>query len=794
MFRFANFMSRIFIFSNFQIVFAFFIFLPVSSQIPTGSWRDHLPYFQCIKVVEIGNKIYCATNNNIFTYNTGDNSLEKLSRINGLSDMGISTMEYYQSKNILLIAYTDGNIDLLINNVITNIPYLKNNLLGTYSNKSANHICFNGNYAYISYSFGILVIDLVKKEIKDNYVIGLAGASYTVNSVAISDSIIYAATNNGIFSASLNNPFLVDYTQWQLVTGIPNSNGQFDKICYYNGMIVANSVGTNSNPDHLYFLKNNIWTSFLPGASMHKYEIRQWGNWLLITGYNEVFQLGQSLNVVNQYTYSNPYSTLIDNSGNAWFADNNDGLLFKSAGSQSYTAYCPNGPEQSSAGNVWRMQYYNGTIYVTGGGADNAWSPRPWIRGELFQFTGQTWTSIINNSANNYTTIAVDPVNPNKVYIGSWVSGLFEYNNGQLFNNYTNTNSPLHSLSTGTDIYICGTTFDASNNLWVTNTLSPTPILALEPNGTSWYTNFPFNKYLSTTYLSDVITIDQGQNHQVWIVAPREDTQLGSGLFAFSYSGTVTNETNVSYTKLLKSLDIYGHTISSVFCAVLDNNNQDIWAGTNTGILVYYNVFNSSTNVFSGNTNGSQPRVPQKGTDVVYPLLGGIQVNCIAVDGADQKWIGTATGGAFLVSADGTKQIYNFNVNNSPIFSNNIKAIAIEGTTGEVFFGTDQGIISYRAVATTGDEDFSHVYVYPDPVRDNYHGNIIITGLMTNTIVKITDISGNLVFQTVSDGGQAEWDGNLVNGGRRVATGVYLVFLTTEDGSKSFVTKMLVIH
>jgi hypothetical protein len=775
-------------------LFAFLTFFPVSAQIPTGGWRDHLPYYQCIKVVEIGSKIYCATNNNIFTYNSGDKSLEKLSRINGLSDMGISTMEYYQSKNILLIAYTDGNIDLLINNVITNIPALKNKLISGY--KTANHICFNGNYAYISYPgpLGILVIDLVKKEIKDNYQIGSLGESYTVNSVAVSDSIIYAATNNGIFSASVNNPFLVDYTQWQLVTNIPNANGQFDKICYYNGMIIANSVGTNNNSDHLYFLKNNVWASFLPGATMHKHEIRQWGNWLLITGYYEVYQLGQNLNVVNQFSYSNPYSTLIDNNGNAWFADNNDGLLELSAGSQNYSVYCPNGPEQSSAGDVWRMQYFNGSIYVTGGGADQAWTPI-WKRGELFQFTNQTWSSIINGTAWDFSSIAVDPVNPAKVYVGSWNSGVLVYNNGQLITNYTNTNSPLKDLIGGPNepyIFVGGTAFDAANNLWVTNTLSSTALLALEPGNGTWISSFPINKFTSTTYLSDVLTIDQGQNHQVWVVAPREDTGLGSGLFAFSYSGTVDNETNVNFASLIRTLDIYGHPITSIFCAALDNNKQDVWAGTSTGILVYYNVFNN--NVFNGNLNGTQPAVPQKGTNIVYPLLGGIQVNCIAVDGDNQKWIGTQGGGAFLVSADGTKQIYNFNVSNSPIFSNNVKAIAIEGTTGEVFFGTDQGIISYRAVATAGDEDFSHVYVYPDPVRDSYRGNIIITGLMTNTIVKITDISGNLVFQTVSDGGQAEWDGNIVNSGRRVATGVYLVFLTTEDGSKSFVTKMLVIH
>jgi hypothetical protein len=212
--------------------------------------------------------------------------------------------------------------------------------------------------------------------------------------------------------------------------------------------------------------------------------------------------------------------------------------------------------------------------------------------------------------------------------------------------------------------------------------------------------------------------------------------------------------------------------------------------GTDHGPVVYSNP----KDVFNGETAGTQVLIPRNdGTTNADPLLGTETINCIAVDGANRKWFGTAKGGAFLFSPDGLREIYHFNTDNSPIFSNNILCIGIDEHTGEVFFGTDRGIISYRANATKPNDNFTNVYVFPNPVREDYHGDIVITGLIENTHVKITDISGNLVYQTKSIGGQAVWDGK-TRGRRRVATGVYLVFCSNDDGTKTYITKMLVIH
>ena len=130
---------------------------------------------------------------------------------------------------------------------------------------------------------------------------------------------------------------------------------------------------------------------------------------------------------------------------------------------------------------------------------------------------------------------------------------------------------------------------------------------------------------------------------------------------------------------------------------------------------------------------------------------------------------------------------------NSPLLSDNIIDICVDGVSGEVFFGTDKGIISFKGEAMSGSSLYNNVLVYPNPVRETFEGPVAIKGLVANTNVKITDIGGNLVFETESLGGQAIWDGKNFRG-ERVATGVYMIYLASPDGSFSHVTKLLFIH
>ena len=174
-------------------------------------------------------------------------------------------------------------------------------------------------------------------------------------------------------------------------------------------------------------------------------------------------------------------------------------------------------------------------------------------------------------------------------------------------------------------------------------------------------------------------------------------------------------------------------------------------------------------------------------------LLETEVVGAIAVDGANRKWRGTQASGAFLVSQDGTRELAHFTAENSPLPSNNITAITIDGITGEVFFATDQGIISYRGEATDGVREATCASVFPNPVRESYQGPVAITGLAADSDVRITDIAGNLVYKTTSLGGQAIWPATDL-AGQRVSTGVYLGMAADPTGATTCNTKVLVVR
>jgi ligand-binding sensor domain-containing protein len=219
----------------------------------------------------------------------------------------------------------------------------------------------------------------------------------------------------------------------------------------------------------------------------------------------------------------------------------------------------------------------------------------------------------------------------------------------------------------------------------------------------------------------------------------------------------------------------------------LDGN---IWVGTDQGPLIYYNP----EKVLDENMKAFRIKIPRNdGSGLADYMLGTEAITSIAVDGANRKWLGTLSSGAYLLSPDGTTKLKNFNEANSPIFSNSISSVAVDDKSGTVWFATSKGVISVRGDATAGQDKFSGVYSFPNPVREDFTGNVTVTGLIRDTQIRITDVSGNLVYKTVSDGGQASWDLTTYNG-KHVATGVYLVFCASSDGSQSCVTKILVIR
>lgn len=258
-------------------------------------------------------------------------------------------------------------------------------------------------------------------------------------------------------------------------------------------------------------------------------------------------------------------------------------------------------------------------------------------------------------------------------------------------------------------------------------------------------------------------------------------------MLVFNDNGTLSNTSDDQY-KVLNTFEGSGGLPSLDVLSMAEDLDGEIWVGTGRGVAVFY----APDAVFSGGDfDAQQILIEQDGN--IQVLLETEAVSTIAVDGANRKWLGTQSSGVFLVSADGTEQVHHFTAANSPLPSNTITNITIDGESGEVFIGTDQGVMSYRSDASEGLLEASCAKVFPNPVDRTYDGPITITGMMRDSDVRITDISGNLVYRTTSLGGQAIWPGTDLSG-EAVSTGVYLIFATDPTGTSKCNTKVLVVR
>jgi len=746
----------------------------VFSQIRLGEWRTHLPYLYGQLVTVTSDRVFCSSTGGLFYYNLEDRSLNTLSKIDGLSDNGVSAMNWNEDHDIFMLAYGNANLDIIDNGQIINIPdIMKKQISG---DKSIYDIYFIDNLAYLSTGFGIVVINLEKYEVKDTYIIGDNGNTLKVYQTTTDGQYIYAATASGIRRALLSDPFLVDFNSWEKLADVPNANGEFSCITDFNGYLFAATIGQSEADDEVYYLDNGIWKEFLYFTGSECNELRSTKGRLLICDEGKVSIVSNDLLIIRQYATGHPRSAGIDNEDNVWIADYGKGLLSTEGGNIS--GVNPNGPVSSS---VFHMASSGGVLYSVPGGISVSWN-------NLFKtalvesFSDQEWNSSYNWDYRDLIRITVDPTDPGHVFAASWGYGLLEYRDMEFQNRYGEANSSLQSIIPGGDfVRLGGLAFDKGQNLWMTNSNVSEPISVLKNDGT--WKSFNVNNLLTGfSALGDLIVTQYGHK---WIIIPR-----GHGLFAMNDNGTIDDTSDDEY-KMVSVVDRNGKVITNEVFSFAEDRNGNIWLGTNRGILVFYSPYRLFTD---GSIYAQEIIVPRNdGTIYGDPLLETEKVTAIEVDGANRKWLGTEGSGIFLVSEDGMEQIYNFNVSNSPLISNSITDICINDQTGEVFIGTDKGIISFMGEATGGSANYSDVVVYPNPVRETYEGMVIIKGLVENTTVKITDISGNLVYETESLGGQALWDGKNFRGDR-VATGVYMIYLSSSNGEMSYVTKVLFIH
>jgi len=750
-----------------KIVFLSWLIYTVFTQaqsLRVGEWRDHLSYKSAQDVCQVGSSMYVSTDRALFEYNTEDNSIERINTLNRLSDTGVSSIE--GNENTLIVAYNNGNVDIIRGSKTTNLPDIKKASL--IADKRINHVNIDNNLAYLSCGFGIVVLDLDRVEVKDTYFIGEYGAQTNVLSTSLVHNSIYAATNKGLYRASLNHQNLADHNSWEKLSA--HAQSRVDHLESFNGLLFVNLHGEEYNTDTLYYFDGNNWVVFEEESS--NVSIKANHQELVLTRRFGVSVYNQDLNITH-YLSSGEFnlekidfnSAIFTDKNEFWIADKHNGLLHN-VGS-FFESIKPSGPFLSDAGQIIN---FGEEILVAHGAKSENWDPR-WHKSELSVMKKDDWTtSNTLKDADFIDVVAVNKRGPT-TYLASFNKGLAKMTGLNLDEIYNETNSSLQKRAINDDwIEVGAIQFDSEGNLWCTNSQTYEPISVKYTNG-DWE-SFSLGSGVPETQDLAKLLIDK--NDQKWI-------QLkNNGLIVFD-----ERRQGIKSRKLTNS-ESAGNLASNRVHSFAEDLEGEIWIGTDNGVSVFYD----SNSIFQGE-NASQV-VVTLGEYNSY-LLEGQQINDIEIDGANRKWFATNNSGVIVTSANGTEEIHHFTTENSPLFSNKVLDIEMNDLTGEVFFATEKGLISMRSESTQGNADFSEVLVFPNPVKPDYSGPITIKGLITGAVVKITDISGNLIYETIALGGQAVWDGKSFDG-QKAHTGVYLVFCSDKEGTISHVTKLLFVR
>jgi len=748
-------------------------FLAARSQVPAiGSWRDHLPYHQAIGIASTGELLWCATPYSLFSVDPSDNSMDRLSKTNGLSETGISAFVYDAASARLVIAYTNSNIDIVFKGHTVNIPDIKRTDLA--GDKTIHQVFVYNNLAYLSSGLGVIVLDEEKYEVKDTWVIGDGGDTIAVQALTTDGTYFYAASSEGLKRAPLASPGLADYHNWVLLSGQHGlAAGPCRQVASVGGKVLAlkNDSIFQLNGDEWSLLYADGWTindcSVSDGRLLVSEQQGDSGRVRVLSGLGVLQQSLQQADALHS-----PRQTLIFQ-GRIWVADAIGGLsAWELTGNAAPARYAPNSPLSLATGDmvVGRARdpaATGGVLWVASGGVDAYWAPLNNHNG-LSRLDAGGWTNYsgdtdpVFNTVFDLQSLALNG-GDTSVWAGSFGEGLLERKPGDLFTLYP---SPPR---------VGGLTFDADGNGWVTSYGAGQELLLRRPDG-SWHAfSIPFSH--TDNAVAGVLVDD---NKQVWIISPK-----GNGVFCYS-PGISLDDTGDDQWKFYRAGASQGNLPdNNVYCIARDKSGF-IWIGTANGI----GLVQCPRNIFTAG-----------GCEVIWPvvqfdgfagyLFSGQPVQTIAVDGADRKWVGSRNG-AWLISPDAQKIIEHFTEDNSPLLSNDVKKIAVDPQSGEVFFLTARGICSFRGTATEGGRQNSNVLVFPNPVPPGYNGTIAIRGLVDGAIVKITQLDGRLVYQAGALGGQVVWNGRDYKG-RPAATGVYLVLASNESRQEKIVTKIVFI-
>lgn len=741
------------------VLFVFFQTIGIFAQNNNVRWEDHFSYSNVSHILEINGLIFCSAENGLFIYDPNSGELEKNSKVNELNDVGLTAFNYSQETDQLLIGYRSGEMDILgpdENKNMLEIP-LHQSYTG---DKRVNDIEPAGTVAVVSGEFGLATFDLENYEFNETCYFIQAGTYFGVKESAVSNGVIYAASDKGIFYHPLDE-FITNFTDWEQPIGMPLT--PFQHIVEFQGNIIA------ASDDNVYRFDGDNWLMFANYPNLRDLTVN--GNTLSITQASSITNFDENLINTGTVSFGSPLNTGLKVSNITYGGSNDAGLL------SGLNSIYPDGPFNNQS---WSVTAVNGQIWIAPGGMSNFFIPQYNING-FYHFDGNYWVHHTYDEmlqARDIVDIEVNPIDNTEFYVCSWFEfptweqenihiGMFRYKDGQMVNHYNSENSGILFRER-----IGGSVFDEAGNLWIGQSFveegAKTYMIRKNADG-SWKA-------------IDLNAAGGGAG------ARKPFIYNGYGFLALprSDSGLKITDMEVVYT-IDATVDRGNLPSAQVTAAAVDLNGV-LWIGTINGLRVLYNPLQA----VQSESFQTQPIVIEQ-NGLPEALLTDVQINDIKVDGANQKWLATETAGVYYFSEDGTSTVFHFTSGNSPLPSNKVNFISIDKSSGKVFFATDKGVVSYRSDAVEVGDSFGDVYAYPNPVRPGFNGEVTIKGLPIDADVRIVDITGNLIYKAKSAGGVAKWDTRNMNG-KPVASGIYLVLMTNQDATETKQTKIAIVR
>jgi len=757
--------------------------LPLKGQ-QLGQWKYYLPHRTGNTLAIVEDRIYVGTDNAfIYTYDTEDAGLGKYTALQGYAQPEVEKMAYYPDYELMIVAYENADLDLEFKDRIEYVPSIR--LATIVGEKKVNDIKFYENYIYLSCSFGLMIYDIDKREVKDTYFFNFGDGNVSVKTSVIANGKIFSATDAGLYFIDVNHPNPANAANWTLWDIGEDSSERAFSVATVNDKV----YGIKAKDIFEYDNDTDDWMIVYS-------ETDYYVNKQVVEGLNEIAIVQTKTDTLGEI-HDDTRIVFCDNNwqqiaigdnpsmrrinelkfgpkGNYWAADSWNGLV-EIENYDLRQIIVTNSPRNE---HVWEMAFQNNeALWVAPGGVSKTESYRGWKDG-VYKYEDRQWNNI-NTSSSPFLEGVSDIVDVkfnnagNRVYLASFYNGLIIYEDGEFIARYDQNNSQvLPGIGDAGSSRVRALAVDADDNVWICNHLSAEPLLLYTADG-QWQNlggNFPSNEVM------DIVVDNNGYK---WLSTEH------NGVIVYNSGDDPLNPFDDEYVNYKKG-DGDLET-SEIKCLAVDKDGE-VWMGTEEGMYIFYCPYA----VFDGGCAPTRPIVDELETGELGYLLRYEFIYDIEVDAANRKWIGTRNG-LWVFDEDGKNQIHHFTPENSPLLDAEVFSVAVNDKTGEAFIGTAKGIVSFQGEAIEGLPVHQDVLVYPNPVRPNYDGVIAIKGLANDAYVKITTVSGDLVYETQALGSQAVWSGYMPNG-VRAASGVYLIFSSDELGNEKFKGKFAIVR